>query len=187
MDMEIPEDLQGLTEFHGHLCPGLAIGYRATRAGLRRLSVERSRDEELVCVVENDSCSVDAAQYLAGCTFGKGNLFFRDYGKQVFTFARRGSVGEAVRVSLKPGAWGEEAPPDPGEARRVKLERFLTLPEEEMFWIDLVPLELPPQATIHPSLPCDSCGEPVMATRLVEREGKRLCIPCSEGWSPPRR
>ncbi len=185
--MSIPDDLKDLAGFHGHLCPGLAIGYRATLAALRRLGVERSRDEELVCLVENDSCSVDAAQFLAGCTFGKGNLFFRDYGKQVFTFARRGSSADAVRVSLKPGAWGEEVPPDPGEARRAKLERFLTMPEEEMFWIDEVSLDLPPEASIQPSFLCDSCGEPVMSSRLTEKGGRRLCIPCSEGWRPPRR
>jgi formylmethanofuran dehydrogenase subunit E len=185
--MDMPEDLKALADFHGHLCPGLAIGYRAVHAALERLGVQRSRDEELVCLVENDSCSVDAAQFLAGCTFGKGNLFFRDHGKQVFAFARRGETGEAVRVSLKPLEWGEDVPADPAAARQAKLEEFLSMPEDRMFWVDRVTLELPPEAVIRPSLPCDSCGEPVMSTRLVERDGRRLCIPCSEGWNPPHR
>ena len=34
---------------------------------------------------------------------------------------------------------------------------------------------------------CDNCGEPTMQTRVGEKDGRKLCIPCSEGWnSPPR-
>ena len=97
---EFPEDFQDCVRFHGHLCPGLAIGYAAVKAGIGVLEVSRSEDEEIVAIVENDSCAVDAVQVLLGCTFGKGNLVFRDWGKQVFTFFER-RTGRAVRVSLK--------------------------------------------------------------------------------------
>ncbi len=178
----LPEDLSEAVSFHGHLCPGLVIGYRATHAALNRLKVERSRDEELVCVVENSSCSVDAVQCLAGCTFGKGNLVFRDYGKQVFTFARRSDAGRAVRVSLRLAGPGPrvEPPADPARARQEKIDLFLSLPEAEMFEVEEVSLELPTEARILPSIPCENCGEPVMSSRIVEKDGRRLCIPCSE-------
>jgi formylmethanofuran dehydrogenase subunit E len=181
---ELPDDLRAAARFHGHICPGLVIGYRATRAALARLGVERAEDEELVCMVENSSCSVDAVQFLAGCTFGKGNLFFRDYGKQVFTFARRDEAGRAVRVSLQPvgPGPGREAPSDPARMRQEKIEQFLTLPEAEMFKLDEVSLELPEEARILPSLLCENCGEPTMSSRIVEKDGRKLCIPCSEGW-----
>ncbi|NOZ25951.1 MAG: formylmethanofuran dehydrogenase, partial [Nitrospirae bacterium] len=65
--------------FHGHVCPGLALGYRVSDLVLRELG-PRSEDEELVAIVENNSCAVDAIQVMTGCTFGKGNLIFRDYG-----------------------------------------------------------------------------------------------------------
>ncbi len=44
--------------FHGHECPGLAIGYRATEVAINELGIpaERAKDEELVCVAENDAC-----------------------------------------------------------------------------------------------------------------------------------
>jgi formylmethanofuran dehydrogenase subunit E len=80
-----------LIAFHGHSCPGLAIGYRMTKAALFFLGVKRAYDEELVAIVENDACGVDAVQYLSGCTFGKGNLVFKDYGKRVYTFFSRRS------------------------------------------------------------------------------------------------
>ena len=80
-----PEQITGTIDFHGHLCPGLAWGIRVSEAALAMLG-PRSQDEELVAVVETDSCAVDAIQYLTGCTFGKGNLRYLDHGQNVFTF-----------------------------------------------------------------------------------------------------
>jgi formylmethanofuran dehydrogenase subunit E len=74
------------------------MGYRMTKAALDHLSIERAGDEELVAIVENDACGTDAVQFLSGCTFGKGNLIFKDYGKMVCTFYNRKS-GKAIRIS----------------------------------------------------------------------------------------
>ncbi len=91
-------DLREVIQFHGHLCPGLALGYRVAKAALRELKADRPGDEEVIAVVENDSCAVDAIQYITGATFGKGNLIFRDYGKHVYTFYNR-RTGLGVRIS----------------------------------------------------------------------------------------
>jgi len=88
-EIDLPDDLKQCVAFHGHLCPGLVIGYCAAKLGMRLLAADRSADEELIAIVENDTCAVDAIQALTGCTFGKGNLFFQDHGKMVFTFAVR--------------------------------------------------------------------------------------------------
>jgi formylmethanofuran dehydrogenase subunit E len=186
--MEIPEGLKGAAEFHGHLCPGLSIGYRASLAAMERMGIARAYDEELVCVVENDSCSVDAVQFLTGCTFGKGNLIFKDHGKQAFTFASRQRPGRAVRVSLKAGAIqppGEDV--DPALRREEAMRRLISSPLEELFFVDEIDFDLPEEARIHASVSCDNCGEPTMETRIVEDGGRRLCIPCSQGWTPPPR
>ena len=86
--------------FHGHRCPGLALGYRAAGVGLEALGADPAGDEEVVAVVENDACGVDGLQVRAGCTFGKGNLRFLDYGKHVYTFYDRRS-GRGVRVTTR--------------------------------------------------------------------------------------
>jgi len=83
-------DLTRAVDFHGHLCPGLAMGCRASLAGLRELGANRAQDEELVATVYNDSCAADGVQVLTGCTFGKGNLRFRDLGKMAFVFMHAG-------------------------------------------------------------------------------------------------
>jgi len=168
-----PRELKRTIAFHGHLCPGLLIGYRAAKIGLARLGARRSEDEELIAIVENNSCAADAVQVLTGATLGKGNLFFRDLGKQVFTFAIRPS-GKAVRVSLKPGAF------PPGVSREERSERLLQASNDELFMIEEKSIELPSEAEIRRSVICAACGEPVMDTRTRKVNGRVLCIPCAE-------
>ncbi|MEW6425109.1 MAG: FmdE family protein [Bacillota bacterium] len=197
-------DWEKAVEFHGHSCPGLATGYRAAQIALRELAETRAADEELVAIVENDACGVDAVQVLTGCTLGKGNLLFRDYGKHVFTFICRNS-GRAVRIAVKGGAWrqggedsrelrekvmsGAAAPEEEELFRRRQEERIhhiLEAPEEEFCAVRHVNVELPPKARIFPSVTCAFCGEPVAEARARVREGKFACIPCageySRGW-----
>jgi formylmethanofuran dehydrogenase subunit E len=189
--------LDEVKEFHGHICPGLAIGYRVSLFALRELG-ERAEDEELVAVVENDSCAVDAVQAMTGCTFGKGNLIFRDYGKQVYTFIKRPS-GEALRVSVnwvppeetgqEKAAWERYMEGDRSKetlravhARKSrKIDAVLNAPDEELFRLTRQRAELPAEARIYPSVRCESCGEKVMEPRARLRDGKVLCIPCFEG------
>ena len=56
--------------FHGHACPGLAIGVRAATEAIKRLNLF-SEDEEVVCVTENDACGVDGIQAILSGTAGK--------------------------------------------------------------------------------------------------------------------
>ncbi len=97
-----------------------------TLVALDFLGVERAEDEELVAIVENDACGVDAVQYVAGCTFGKGNLVFRDWGKPVYTFFSR-RTGRGVRVlahlrGLPPGL-GETGGPASGGSSPLRRRR----------------------------------------------------------------
>ncbi len=160
--------------FHGHSCPGLAMGYRMAAAGLQALKALRSEDEEIVAIVENDACGVDALQCLTGCTFGKGNLIFRDYGKQAFTFYSRQSA-QGVRVLLKEGA----APPDTRQDREAFTQWLLDAPEEALVSITPVIIDEPKMAQSRISIACAACDERVMETRLREIDGKPVCIPCA--------
>jgi formylmethanofuran dehydrogenase subunit E len=142
-------------------------------AALKELGVSRSGDEELVAIVENDSCGVDAIQYLTGCTFGKGNLIFRDYGKPAFTLFSRTS-GAGVRVLFLDSALPEVVRGN----REEKLKFILSAPDEAILSVKPVTIDSPKQARIYKTLSCDLCQEPVMETRLKNANGKMLCIPC---------
>ncbi|EHQ35435.1 FmdE family protein [Methanoplanus limicola] len=184
-------------KFHGHNCPGLAIGYRASEIAMKELLSGRSEDEELVCIAENDACSVDGVQYITGCTMGKGNLIFRDYGKQVYTFILRDS-SDAVRIVLKDTSSMDKIDPKAMKARanvfagtatpeekaafdraRLKLiDIYLTSPAEEIFEVKHVKPDIPERARIFSSVECSSCGETVSESRARVQDGKIVCIPC---------
>ena len=91
-------------EFHGHKCPGLAIGFAAVNGAIAELGLKNypALDEEIVCVTENDACCVDAIQVLLGCTYGKSNLIPHIRGKMAFSFYVR-DTGASVRLVLKNG------------------------------------------------------------------------------------
>lgn len=189
-------ELEDVIRFHGHMCPGLALGYRVSVAVLAELG-DRAADEELVAIVENDSCAVDAVQVMTGCTFGKGNLVFRDYGKQAYTFIRRSS-DFAIRVAV---TWN---PPDetPGEQaawkaysagersedilrlvherKSRKIDSILGAGQDELLSLKRVNIDPPHTARIHPSARCSRCGEKMMETRARIRNGEIVCIPCGE-------
>ena len=82
--------------------------------GLKAIESGRAEDEELVSIVENDACGVDALQCVTGCTFGKGNLIFRDYGKHVFTIYSR-STRKGVRVVFL----GQNVPDNVSKDRKI--------------------------------------------------------------------
>ena len=94
------EDFKKCATFHGHICPGLSIGYRAAKEAMFRISESRSEDEEVLAIVETDACSADAVQVLTGCTFGKGNFIYKDFGKMALTLLSR-NTGKGVRVVLR--------------------------------------------------------------------------------------
>ena len=163
-----------IAKFHGHKCPGLAMGYRMTKAAMNRLSETSAADEELVAIVENDACGTDALQWLTRCTFGKGNFIFKDYGKQIFTLYSR-NTGKGVRVHFKDGAVPESA----RASKPDMIAWILAADEKDVVDAKEVSLEPPPKAQIYKSIKCDFCGEGTMQTRIKQVDGKSLCSPCS--------
>ncbi len=189
-----PDDFRQCVDFHGHLCPGLAIGYAAVKAAQNMLQLNSSEDEEIVTIVENDSCAVDAVQKLLGCTFGKGNLVFRDWGKQVYTFFDRNS-GKAVRVAMKgetpfrsamrgirqkidAGVATQQEIDEFKEMRNRSIELLIASDPAQIFEITEIDTPAPPEASIVETRACAICGEHTMLTRMVKRGNDLICRQC---------
>jgi len=188
------ETLERVVDFHGHMCPGLAMGVQAAQIALREIGAH-AKDEEVVAVVETDMCGVDAIQFLTGCTFGKGNLIHRDWGKNVYTFYRR-SDGRAVRIAGRPDAWVRDpehqelfAKVRAGQASEAEKARFRELHASEsrkvldadpatMYSVEEITGLPPRRARILATVICDHCGEGVMETRAGHIDGHQLCPPC---------
>ncbi|HSD57711.1 MAG TPA: FmdE family protein [Methanotrichaceae archaeon] len=186
------EDLKKAVEFHGHMCPGLAMGYRVAK--YVKEHYPRSEDEELVAIVENKSCSIDAIQDMLGCTFGKGNLVFKDYGKQAFTFYSW-DKGKALRIYFKGDIFkdtdrlrqkyfkGELGPEEKKEFEAMReqvIQKVLTAPDEELLSVKEVDIPTPEKARIYPSLNCQECGEAFMEIMGRMVGGKVVCQACFE-------
>lgn len=167
------ENWEKAKAFHGHECPGLAIGVRASEAAREVMGLVPSADEEIVCITENDACGVDAIQALLGCTIGKGNLVLKPTGKHAYTFVSR-KTGRAVRFYLR-----DDLP----AGRQAKLEYLMEAPAEALFsWKEL---EMPPPAParIFTSLMCESCGESAPEHKMRLQSGKKVCMDCFEEYS----
>ncbi|MDR1385770.1 MAG: FmdE family protein [Planctomycetaceae bacterium] len=183
--MLTPKQIDDVIAFHGHLCPGLTFGMRVGDWVLHEFG--RAEDEEIVAVVETDMCSVDAIQFLTGCTFGKGNFIFLDYGKNAYSFFRR-SDGKNVRLTTRGGLLhdlreeqNQLAKDDSEERKNIQqkmIEKILSADFEEIFAIAPAQIPMPETAKIHVSIRCEQCGEMVMSTRIEIIDGKQLCIPC---------
>lgn len=164
-----------LIAFHGHSCPGLAIGYRMSKAAMAFLSDSRAKDEEIVAIVENNACGVDALQCLSGCTFGKGNFIFKDYGKHAYTLYSRNS-GKGVRVVFN----ARSIPQNLRDDKDQFIDWLLTAQEEDILSLKEVRIDEPEPAGIMNSVTCEFCGEGVMETRIRKINGRQACIPCAK-------
>jgi len=164
-------------EFHGHECPGLAIGVKVCQAVAEKMGGGPAFDEEIVCIVENDACGVDAVQALMGCTLGKGNLIYRPTGKQVFTFLNRGT-GKGFRFYLKRRNNGME--------RSLYQQYLLGAPTDELFACKEVSMGMPEPARIFSSIACEKCGEYAAENKIRLDQGKPICLDCHDrydrGW-----
>jgi formylmethanofuran dehydrogenase subunit E len=198
--------LERAAEIHGHYCSHMALGVRATCAAFRELGVTRSTGmEEVLAVVECNNCFVDGIQAVSGCTLGNNAMIYKDLGKTAVTFVRR-DQGKAVRVvaeydrdRMASDADGREAAVlfDKAVKQRKELEpeesarmrelwtslSFSLLEKEESAVLNIKKVKPPviEYAPIFESAECSICGEKVMETRAVVKDGKPACSTCSGG------
>ncbi len=154
--------------FHGHACGGLTIGYQAARYAIALLGLTFSEDEDLVCIAENDACSVDAIQAILGCSVGKGNLLFHMRGKQAYSFYNR-TTGKSLRLVLRPVE---------GLTRAESFAYYQSHEPEELFEVKPATLALPEKARLFDSYICDCCGEHTGANWIRLVGEKKLCLDC---------
>ena len=170
-------DWERCVEFHGHECPGLAMGFKACEAAMEKMKLNFSKDEEVVCVTENDACGVDAVQVLTGCTFGKGNLIYKGTGKMAFSFFSR-ATGESLRMIVK---LSKE------EMDHKQRQKFiLNSAVDEVFAFSNPTFNLPEKARLFTTIICEKCGEGAPEHKMRIKDGKKVCLDCftdySRGW-----
>lgn len=156
--------------FHGHHCGGSAIGFKAALYAAELLDLTFSKDEEVVCVTENDACGVDCIQVILGCSIGKGNLLFRMQGKQAFSIFNR-KTEKSVRLVLRQL---KDAPADKHE----RMQYLLDTPACDLFDVKEVHFTLPERARLFQSVICEECGEVTAEPYIHIENGRKLCSDC---------
>lgn len=194
--MLVDLQLKEAADFHGHLCPDLAIGYRASRYALDQLAVERLWGSDLRAIVENTTSAVDAVQRLTGCTVANLRLRLHDHGQHVYTFVC--GEGPGLRLTLRPDA----LPLDPEflvleqtiQARHAtllqtaryqtlldrRIAALLELTPELLFDVRRVAVDWPEIPFTSALVSCGGCGEMVVETQARFLQGQPYCIPCFE-------
>ena len=146
--------IKDMKKFHGEICPGVALGYRACQIALSQLYPGEiaPRGDQFVVIGLARACPADSISFITGARYAKGsnnafngNLAFDEgIGKSSYIFASMTS-GKAIRLNNK-----FEFPKEFEEARakmatdpeakamfykmgRCLSQKILTAPEKEMF------------------------------------------------------
>ncbi|MCL6592084.1 MAG: TraR/DksA C4-type zinc finger protein [Firmicutes bacterium] len=158
--------------------------------------------EELLAIIEINSCFCDGIQYVTGCTLGNNALIYRDYGKTAVTLCRRD--GRGLRLAVKSGYREQldqlvpEFTPlfqkvvterEVDDAARLEFKKaaakasfmLLEMPWEDIITAAPITIAIPEYAPIRESIVCENCHENVMGSKIVEHGGKRLCRACAAG------
>jgi formylmethanofuran dehydrogenase subunit E len=197
--------LEQARNFHGHVCPYLVLGLRASeiafaRLGITRVGVAETMGEDVVAIVEANNCFADGVQVFTHCTLGNNSLIYLDVGKTALTVFRRGErrgmrvyvVSERVRelISKLPGVdelWRRvverRGSKEDAERLHEAFERLgremLNLPEDFFKISEVEIVEDLERAPIFESVECESCGELVWKPRAVYVDGKAYCPICA--------
>jgi formylmethanofuran dehydrogenase subunit E len=182
----LEELLQESSAIHRHQCAGQVLGVRMATAGCREVGIDEPKScKKLVVYVEMDRCATDAVQAVTGCSLGKRTLKFLDYGKMAATFVNT-EARQAVRVLARDEAraLAPRYAPDAANPREAQKQAYRIMPEETLFSIQPVSLQVPEQEMPgyrSARTQCETCGEGINFHREVAIGGRILCIPCARG------
>jgi len=185
--------------FHGHKCPAMPLGLRASVAAMTALGVKPAQDKELHVISETGKghaagCFLDGVMTATGCTYGKGNIEKRYFNKMAFTLVDV-AWKRAVRVSLKPQFFEGMLKSPFVEQRKAGVppqdiapeicdplvEKVLEMPEEMFLDIGpIIPFEMPRKSGVFDAAPCARCGELVFVNKLVDSADGQICLGCQE-------
>ena len=197
--MDIRELLEMGIKFHGHKCPAMPLGLRAGLAAMKKLGVERASNKELYCFCETGfshatMCFVDGVQVATGCTLGKSNIEKLDYSKNAITLVDV-KKKKAVRVALNPEFQkkglnskfvqmrkeGVEPKDIPSDIIDPIIENIMKQPDEVLFKIsEVFDYDFKGKKSTFEWYECEKCGEIVFSSGIRIKNGKKVCIPCSE-------
>lgn len=181
--------LNGSAQAHGHLCPGQVVGVRMAMLGCGFIGLDEPSQmpqiKKIVVYVEIDRCAADAIAYVTGVKLGRRSLKFVDNGIMAATFVNL-ETGKAVRIlsTEESRDLAAEYAPNIRDKRQQQLEAYKAMPNEVLFKVEPVIVDIPAHDMPGPSrfkTQCQKCGQVVRDKKEVLLSGKVLCRPCAYG------
>lgn len=181
--------LDGSSKAHGHLCPGQVVGVRMAMLGCRLIGLDNPRElpqiKQLIVYVEIDRCATDAIAYVTGVKLGRRSLKFIDNGIMAATFVNL-ETGAAVRLVSTESSrdLAHDYAPDIGDRQRQQIEAYRRMPDEVLFDVMPVRVDVPFHDMPGPSRfksRCHACGAVVRDKKEVLVNDRILCRPCAYG------
>ncbi|MBX7490304.1 FmdE family protein [Helicobacter turcicus] len=156
--------------FHGHKCPGLAIGYKVALFAKEVLEINNTiEDEDIVCLSETDACSVDAIQIILKATLGTGSMHIDYLGKHAFNIYNRKNGKKARFVFCDSTKFSN---------KEEKLTYILSKEPKDLFLIKETIRDFPTKARLYDAIPCAICGEQTARNALVFVNNAHICKTC---------
>lgn len=191
--------LANVAHYHGHLCPELAIGYRAALIAQEELGISRENAPQFFILAENMSSAIESLQLITGCTIGNQNFFAYDLGKHVYYFGSYAHVsepGKALRLALInlavdlshkrelekriiSGKAGLEERQEYQQAIDKAVEIILKIEPEALFAKTRISLQPPKTGGRLDYIRCSVCGEVTALEKCNPVEKGFICQVCS--------
>ncbi|AHF06756.1 formylmethanofuran dehydrogenase subunit E family protein [Desulfitobacterium metallireducens] len=135
-----------VTDFHGHTCPGIAIGYRVAVLAQKEMGIRPTSDSELLIKAESRSCALDAFQIINKATIGRKALMIEDTHQPIYWFHFAGtqellkiSVNSALMKRLDSSHPGPLSPREKQNRNLEMIQLILTTDEEDFCSLERVP------------------------------------------------
>lgn len=194
--------LKRVVDFHGHVCPELALGSKFCEFVQHLLGENVLEDNNFSVLAENSTSALDAIQVLLGVTVGNQRLMVMDYGKHNYSvYSRNKDKGWIFRMKVMD--FGDEEAFYRLEGKIInnnalledivsfqklideRVRRIIASSPEELFVLEPTQCaQRQPQESTSLYTICSMCGQQVLAARSIERQDKILCLPCFQKEAP---
>jgi len=182
---------------HGHICPAMPLGIRASLEAMKRLNIERAKNKELSVIIENGPahaalCFSEGVQLGTGATFGKGEIQRTNQAKNAFTLIDK-KHQRGIRVSIKFSFFEKMMSSKFVNMRKQGIEPYdidsqlpvemiqhmLHVPADQIFdFSNITDINVEPMVGSFNYFQCVSCKEPVYEPGKRIRDGRPVCIAC---------
>lgn len=187
--------LKRAVNFHGHICPELAIGSKFCEFVQGLFNDGSLSTSGFSIIAENTTSALDAIQVLLGTTVGNQRLQVMDFGKHNYTLLSHSLhcgwrlKQKSIEYEDQPSyvAFEEKIRTNQASLEEVlafqklldrRVQHILTMPPEKLFTIEETKHDHPLKESTSLYVQCDRCGEQMLASRSIKRDHETLCLPC---------